>query len=371
MRRILKWLHLWLGILSGIVVVIVCLTGGLYVFKDELTAIGEPWRTVHAENRPFLKPVEMVGRAKRVMGDASPSAITYGKRDEAVWVDYFQTVDGGSAKVFLNPYSGQVLHVTRHAPGDFQFFNFILQGHLRLWLPEPWGRQVVGYGILLFLITLLTGLFLWYPKRWSKKSVKSHFTVHRPFKFQRLMYDLHSVVGFYVLLPLIVASFTGLIFALDWVAKSTYYMMSGGKTFVEYEMPTSTSGHDTVQWQALNRIYDRISQEEPQAVQFYYALPQKPEDVYRVSIVHEEGSYYRQDNRFFDSHSGIELQGNGIYTGKYSDKTGADKFFRMGVDLHEGRVWGLFGRLLMLFSALVGASLPITGFILYYKRKFH
>ncbi|MCI6619647.1 MAG: PepSY domain-containing protein [Prevotella sp.] len=369
MRRVFKWLHLWVGLVSGIIVVVVCLTGGLYAFKDELTAIGKPWRHVSAETRPALTPSRLLAAADREVKGIKATAITYGLKEEAVKVDYAQWNIGENTAIYLNPYTGSVTGVERQKADDFRFFDFLLKGHLRLWLPNPLGRQVVGYGVLMFLLTLITGLVLWYPKRWTRKSFKSHFTLHRPFKFRRLMFDLHSVVGFYVLLPLIVASFTGLLFALEWFSKSIYKVTSGNRELVEYVMPSTDTTQVKTLPHAIDRLYARLSKEEPQAVQFYYALPQEPSGVYRVSIVHEQGSYFKQDNRFFDQRSLTELQGEGFYTGKYDDKHGIDKWYRMNLDLHEGRVFGWFGRILMCLASIVGASLPITGFILYWKRK--
>lgn len=368
MRKFFKFLHLWLGLLSGIVVVVVCLTGGLCAFKDELTAIGEPWREVEARQAHFLKPSQLLAAASEVVVDGQPSSITYGQQTDAAWVDY--AGEGGQrTTVYLDPYTGRVLHLSTTEPGDFKFFDFLMDGHRRLWLPRPWGQQVVGYGVLLFLITLITGLVVWYPRRWTRKAVESHFTLHRPFKARRLMFDLHSVVGFYVLLPLVVASFTGLVFAFGWFSSGVFRLVSGGKPYVAYEMPSTDTTQVAGTPQPLDAVYARLTKEEPHAVQFYYALPQASSDVYRVSIVHEQDSYYKQDNRFFDARTAAELQGNGAYTGKYREKSGAEQLMRMSLDLHEGRVLGLFGRILMMLASLVGASLPITGLLLYLRRK--
>ncbi len=368
MRKFFKFLHLWLGLLSGIIVVVVCLTGGLCAFRDELSAIGEPWREVEARQAHFLKPSQLLGAAAKVAGGQQPSAITYGQKTDAIWVDY-AGAEGQRTTVYLDPYTGQVLHLSVTKPGDFKFFDFLMDGHRRLWLPRPWGQQVVGYGVLLFLITLITGLVVWYPRRWTRKAVESHFTLHRPFKARRLVFDLHSVVGFYVLLPLVVASFTGLVFAFGWFSSGVFRLVSGGKPYVAYEMPSTDTTQVAGTPQPLDAVYARLTKEEPHAVQFYYALPQAPADVYRVSIVHEQDSYYKQDNRFFDARTAAELQGNGAYTGKYREKSGAEQLMRMSLDLHEGRVLGLFGRILMMLASLVGASLPITGLLLYLRRR--
>ena len=70
---------------------------------------------------------------------------------------YFQE-DGGRTIVFLNPHSDAVLHVERLAADEFDFFGFVLNGHKYLWLPPAVGCYVVGYGILVFVIVLVTGV---------------------------------------------------------------------------------------------------------------------------------------------------------------------------------------------------------------------
>lgn len=120
---------------------------------------------------------------------------------------------------------------------------------------------------------------------------------------------------------------------------------------------------------SLDALDKQLHWQEPKAVQFYYALPQNDSDVYRVSIVHEPGSYYKQDNRYFDQYTLKELSGSGPWAGKYTVKSAADKMMRMNLDIHEGIIFGLFGKIIMLLACLVGASLPITGLVIYLRRK--
>ena len=70
------------------------------------------------------------------------------------------------------------------------------------------------------------------------------------------------------------------------------------RTEASYRLPLA---EDTGrEFASLDALHARLSSEAPRAVQFYYALPRTGTDVYRASIVHEKGSYYKQDNRFFD-----------------------------------------------------------------------
>ena len=107
-RKACAKLHLWLGLLSGIVVFIVCITGCMYAFKDEITDATQPWRFVAPLEKEFLPPSRLLAIADSVMGGASATAITYGERSDAAWVDYYQP-EAGMSTVFINPYSGQVL----------------------------------------------------------------------------------------------------------------------------------------------------------------------------------------------------------------------------------------------------------------------
>ena len=96
-RKVCASLHLWLGLISGIIVFIVCVTGALYVFKDEIIAATQPWRFVAAQHKTQLPPsyiCHVAGKAAQT--DTPPSAVTYGQAGDAAWVDYFLPDGHGS-----------------------------------------------------------------------------------------------------------------------------------------------------------------------------------------------------------------------------------------------------------------------------------
>lgn len=369
-RKLSLKLHLWLGMASGLVVVIVCITGCLYVFKDEINEATQPWRFVAPQQSAVLLPSRVVDIADSLVGEgASPTAITYGEAHDAVFVDYFQP-GAGMTTIYLNPYNGEVLKTIVKRADDFDFFRFVLDGHRRLWLPRAVGSPIVGYSVLLFLITLITGLVLWWPRHWTWKALRQRFVFRKKLTPSKLNFDLHFVAGGYAALLLVVLCFTGLIFSLSWFSRAVYAATSGGEELKPYTLPVS----DTLQTlrplhEPLNRLYHQLRQEEPDATTFYFALPSQKEEVIRVSIVHRRGSYYQTDNLFFDRHSLTPLQGSGPYAGRYTEATAADRFRRMNLDIHDGRIFGLPGKLLMFFASLVGASLPVTGFVIWWRKK--
>ena len=109
--------------------------------------------------------------------------------------------------------------------------------------------------------------------------------------------------------------------------------------------------------------------QEPLATTFYFALPHGNEDCIRVSIVHKRNSYYHTDNLFFDRYSLTPLTGQGPYAGKYTEVSSADKLRRMNLEIHDGRIGGIVGKILVFCASLIGASLPITGFIIWRQKS--
>ncbi len=366
-RKISVKIHLWLGLLSGIVVFIVCITGSLYCFKDEINNAVQTWRFVTPETKPVLYPSEVIDIANTEIKNDTPTAITYGESSDAVFVDYFNP-DKGMQTVFINPYNGTVLKIVTKSKDEFDFFKFVISGHRSLWLPREIGKPIVGYGVLIFVVTLITGMVLWWPKKWNKNTVRKKITIKRR-PFFRLNWDLHNVLGGYAFIFLLIICFTGMIRSFGWFSESVYYITSGGKRLQPYNMPKS----DTLQINSqlsdpLDRLYARLRKEESQAKILYFALPGAVDGVIRVSVVHARGSHYKTDNLFFDQYTLEVLEGKGPYAGRYKDAAFADKLRRMNLEIHDGRILGLPGKILAFLVSLIGASLPVTGVIVWYRK---
>ncbi len=370
-RRISTKLHLWLATLSGIIIFTVCITGCLYVFKDEINDLTQPWKFIIPEEKPVLLPMQVLDIAGQVVTDATPTAITYGESFDAVFVDYYEPGTGMST-VYIDPYNGRVIHTAIKKNDQFDFFSFVLKGHRTLWLPEKIGKPLVGCGILLFMVMMVTGIVLWWPKVWKEKVVKQNFFFRRHSSPSRRNFDLHKILGGYACLVLFTLAFTGLIWSFEWFSRSVYYVTSGGKELKPYTLPESIVPDGGKEWKeedVLDKLYRRLKASESQAKTLYFALPQNEKGVFRVSVVHKRGSYYKTDNLFFDRYTLRPLQGTGPYAGKYTEASPADKFRRMNLEIHDGRIFGLFGKSLLFAASLIGASLPVTGFLIWNKRR--
>lgn len=374
-RRINDWLHLWLGLISGIVVVIISLTGCIYAFQREFSDLTQPYQHVKAEAKPYMLPSELKAIATEAAfgpkGDTGANRITgisYRKADRSA-IASFMDKENGYTSIYLNPYTGEVLKIKalKH-----DFFRFILEGHFNLWLPRPIGQPIVAISTLIFVILLITGLVMWWPKKWNKTNRQKSFAIKWGAGKKRINYDLHNVLGFYSMVFALVLGLTGLVWGFQWFSKSLYWTLSGGKTLAKFERPVSdtTLARPAILLTQEDRLYAQMRKEYPVITgSLTLQLPTLPKDAY--SIVHNphDDAYYRRQFRFFDQVSLAEIKGGGLYGQKYDEISTGEKIYRMNYDIHVGAIAGLPGKMLAFFISLICASLPVTGFIVWWGKK--
>jgi uncharacterized iron-regulated membrane protein len=108
-----------------------------------------------------------------------------------------------------------------------EFFQLVLSLHRNLLLGDTVGGIVTGTSALCFFVLLLSGLILWFPRKWKAKAFKRALVLKRDVGGKRLNYDLHNISGFYILIPALLICITGLVFAFDWADKSVQYVANG------------------------------------------------------------------------------------------------------------------------------------------------
>ena len=223
-KKIVLFIHRWLGFTSGVVVFIVSITGCIFCFQDEIQDAVHSWRKVSVEQRAYVEPSVFKSTALKMFPGAQVSFIFYYGRDRPA-AALVNVAKKDVMFVYINPYSGKVLHVEAQMDN---FFTVIQHIHLYLLLPERIGQWVVGLSVSCFVVLLITGMFLWWPKRKSDR--KRSFSIKWNSRWRRVNYDLHSVLGFYVLSIALIISLSGLNIAFESLHNLTYKIVNLGKT---------------------------------------------------------------------------------------------------------------------------------------------
>lgn len=361
-KKIILKIHLWLGLSSGLVVVFLGITGCILAFENEIRALTETFRKVEVENKEYLAPSQIKATAEKYLTSGKALGIEYPGKGKAAVAAYYDEEHYELA--FINPYSGTLI---KHKNMNTDFFRVVLDGHFYLWLPPAIGQPIVASATLIFLIMMITGLILWWPK--NKAARKQRFSIKWSARWRRKNYDLHNVLGFYMTWVAIFLAITGLVFGFQWFAQSLYWVTSGGDIMVEHTHPVS----DTTKVAGYNNMGDHLWSEHRGSVKPHESLgvyfANLPTDPVEIVVNHKPGTYYNSDFYHYDQYTGLELPATGSYAGSFKDARLADKIVRMNYDIHVGAILGLPGKILAFFASLIAASLPVTGFMIWRGRK--
>jgi uncharacterized iron-regulated membrane protein len=365
LKKIVSKLHLWLGLPSGIIVFIIAITGCLYAFQQEISNYTEDYRFVKEENNLFLPPSQLLPIAQRELPTKNIHALKYNGKNEAVEAIFYHYQPTYYYTTYLNPYTGNVLKTVNNETG---FFHFILDGHFYLWLPQDIGQVVVAVATLIFLLLIISGFILWYPKNKSAAKQRFSFNWKKGMKWKRKNYDMHNVTGFYVLSIALIFAITGLVWGFQWFAYS-YYTVLGGEKSLLYVEPISQKKVDTKsELVPLDVIWLKMLKEYPKAESIEIHPPETDSAAIAANANDNKNTYHTADYRYFDQYTLQEVEVNHLWGRTKNDKI-ADRLFKMNYDIHTGGIFGLAGKIFAFLISLLIASLPVTGTLIWWGRK--
>jgi len=338
------------------------ITGCILAFEHEIGLLTVPYQFVEPQGKPYLQPSEIKKITDRTLPDKTIHGIAYGGPNKAIVASFYS--ESYYYLMYLNPYTGEVLK-TRNMDDDF--FRIVLDGHFYLWLPPEIGQPIVASATLIFVIMMITGIILWWPK--NKAASKQRFSIKWNAKWRRVNYDLHNVLGFYMTWVAILLAVTGLVWGFQWFAKSLYWITSGGKEAIEFYMPVSEKlSTAKLDAPAIDILWERMTKEYPSAEVLEVHVPENDSSAIEVAANPDDGTYWKADYRYFDQNTLKEIPVTHMY-GKFADTSVADKIARMNYDVHVGAIAGLPGKILAFIASFICASLPVTGIYIWWGRR--
>ena len=217
-KTLFRW-HLWLGLLTGICLFIVGLTGSLAVFAPEIDwLIINPLRVpAPADANARRTDVEtLIARVRAAYPDARVASLELSVRPSFAHVAAVQIPTKGETParridVYLNPYSAEIQGEQLVTGGYFSsVYQFLRQTHVRL-LMGLWGRVFVGILGVTLVLSCITGL--WIYRGWIKKL----FTIRLKggWGARGAWADLHKFVGVWSLLFNVLIGITGAVLGIE------------------------------------------------------------------------------------------------------------------------------------------------------------
>ncbi|MDR7129534.1 putative iron-regulated membrane protein [Algoriphagus sp. 4150] len=372
-KKYLRIAHLWLGLASGLVVFILGVTGCLYVFEEELRPIiyADHYRVQETKKEPLLVS-DLLKTAESALGNKAPvsSIVVYNSKDRSymfrsfadkpvenkLW--YWEGIEDRQ-DAFVDPYTGEVLKIKN---SEFEFFRVVMWFHWSLLLKTEIGQPIVGIATIVFVISLITGLVLWWPKNKSAAKQRFWFRWKAGTKWKRKNYDLHNILGYYMMVFALIISLTGLVWAFDWFENSVSWIANGGRTIESVEEIISSDTANFTSNRPVDLVFEQTQKLYPNAVRYLISLPK---DSLSAQAVHIKFSSRFDDTTiYFDRYTGEQLKTIG-----WNDKNNGEKMNFLNYDIHLGSILGFPGKVLAFLASLVSASLPVTGFLIWWGRK--
>lgn len=217
-RQSMAWLHTWMGLALGWLLLAIFVTGSATFFKDEITQWMQPEYQVKVPDQKTaalmaLNRMQELAPTAKLWHISLPTSRT--PTINAYWQD-----ENGYDTATINPVTGKEVVARETRGGDFLYrFHFELFG-----IPTLIGRIIVGIASMLMLMALISGII-------THKKIFVDFFTFRPKKGQRSWLDFHNLSSVIALPFFLMITYTGLaIFFyiyMPWGMKATYGADSG------------------------------------------------------------------------------------------------------------------------------------------------
>ena len=398
MRKIFRNIHLWLSIPFGILITLICFSGAALVFEKEVMELCH--RDLYFVKKVEAAPLPMEQLMTKVAATLPDSVSVTGVNVSSDPERAYQVTlsKPRRASMYVDQYTGEVTGKYERAP----FFNFMFRMHR--WLLDSmkqdggifWGKMIVGTSTLMFVFVLISGVFVWWPR--TRKALKNSLKIVANKGWRRFWYDLHVAGGMYTLVFLLAMALTGLTWSFQW------YRIGFYKTFGVEVQPSMGHGNAAANATAKDGKPDGKPEgregrgersgnrgERPAGEggrsegrgahrsspyahweQVYEQLAQANPGYKQISV--SDGSASVAFNRFgnqraTDRYKFNPRNGEITETTLYKDLENSGKIRGWIYSVHVGSWGGMLTRILTFIAALIGASLPLTGYYLWIRKK--
>lgn len=431
-RKLFNDLHLWFGLISGIVVFVVCITGTIYVYNTEIREAAAPkYYHVNSEDKGRIAPDSLLhiaqqgiqgkivgmkipvdqertvaflyskskkegeGKSDKERAEKKETATAIGKKTDRGAI----AVEGGNKssepkkeepkkqggrkpranQMMVNPYTAEIIgdaNDIKNGTNDFMQVMFGLHRWLLLnEIEEPIFEGIENRKLGSWITGTATLLFLFGVISgmviWFPNKLrgwKNGLSVKWSGNWKRINHDIHNTLGFYSCIILFLMSVTGPFWSFDW------YRTGWQKTWGTYENPTS------------------IKEEKAKLISIYPITGGKTMTIDETLVAINKVLPYDGDvtiNFPKDSSETISVLKNrvGFFAPSAGDKLTLDQYSGQILEkeifrektfsqrasasikaLHIGDIYGPFSKLLYFISCLIATSLPITGVLIWINK---
>ena len=234
LRKALFQVHLWIGVSIGVYVCVICLSGSVLVYRNELYRAFAPTPIIVTGAGAPLSVNALTEIARKAYPDHAVAELRPGATANHAVELALKRGEETTRRLF-HPFTGRDLG--NPIPFGFRSTAWLLDLHGNL-LSGELGRGVNGVGAVLVILLSMTGAVIWWP---GNKTWRRSLKVDLRSNWKRLIWSLHGALGFW---------FFG--FVVLWGITGAYLSFpSGFATLFDYVEPFDESS-------PVERVVDRI-----------------------------------------------------------------------------------------------------------------
>ncbi|MFW2162624.1 PepSY domain-containing protein [Acinetobacter beijerinckii] len=365
LKKVFFQIHWFLGITAGLILSLMGVTGAIYSYDQQILKwINQDSYVVQAATTPKLTPAQLYQHFNQqqpeivinsVTIEASPTASsTVNIKKEGARRGY---------NMMVNPYTAEVLPEVKGR----EFFQFVQRLHRNLTVGE-FGAQITGASTLMLIFFVLSGIYLRFPK---KHTVKQWLFIKPKLKGRNFIWDLHAVVGTWVIVFYLLFACTGLYWSYDWWRAGMFKVMGveqpqrnqqNNEHNKKKEPALSPQQVNTILTQTWTGVNAQIGH---QYSSLTLNIPKKDDAKVEVSFVDPTPQHERARNQAVYNYEKKKFEKLELY----EDKKLNEKIMSSMLPVHRGSFFGSTYQFIALLASLSMPLFFVTGWMLYLKRR--
>ena len=360
LRRILFWLHLAAGVVAGIVILVMAATGVVMAFQRQVLQRAERGDRITVICGQRLPIDELTASVRSARHEDWSAMVVHS--DAAAPVEFSF---GRDRVLLVNPYSGAVMG--EGASRLRRLFSRVEDVHR--WLAFSSGKRQAGRAItgacnLAFLVLVMTGPFVWWPREWTWSNLAKIVWFRGSAGVRARFWNWHNVFGLWCVIPLWFIVTTGVIMSYPW-ANNLLYRATGNEPPVSQPLRQLPSPRKAEEQSKINLdpLFVRAAQQDAnwKTVTLRFPLPRRG----GVPFVIDSGS------------GRPDLRSQLILDPQTAEVIGWEQFggYNLGRRLrtwarfmHTGEAFGLAGQAVAALASAGACFLAFTGISLSWIR---
>ncbi|NAR16748.1 hypothetical protein GPS63_00195 [Acinetobacter haemolyticus] len=364
-KKVFFQIHWFLGITAGLILSLMGITGAIYSYDQQILKwINQESYVVEVVNTPKLTPAQLYQHFNQQQPEIEINSITIAA-DPAASSTVNIKKEGARRgyNMMVNPYTAEILPEVKGR----EFFQFIQRLHRNLTAGE-YGAQITGASTLMLIFFVLSGLYLRFPK---KHSLKQWLFIKPKLKGRNFIWDLHAVVGTWVIAFYLLFACTGLYWSYDWWRAGMFKVMGveqpqrhqQNHDQNKKEQPDlSNQQVNTILTQAWTGVNANIGREYSSLT---LNIPKLADQKIELTFIDPTPQHERARNQAIYNYQSHQFEKLDLY----EDKKLNEKIMSSMLPVHRGSFFGSTYQFIAMLASLTMPLFFVTGWMLYLKRR--